>query len=536
MNLADAWEAIAAAIPDADAVVCGERRRSWSELDDRAGRLASGLAAHGIGAGAKIAFYLHNGVEYIEAQYATLKCRAVPCNVNYRYTADELRYLLDNSDAEIVFFDVDLADRVRQVLSDVPTVRAAVQVGGERPEWALAFEDVVGGHDPFEPTERSGDDLWFLYTGGTTGMPKAVMWPHRSLLGTMEVNFRGLRLPVPQSPDEAAAHAREIHRRGKVTRLLTGAPLIHGTAGLTSLTTLTQGGCVVLLPGRSFDADALWRTVETERVTNLVIVGDVFARPMVDALDAAAAAGRPYDLSSVRVVLSSGVMWSAPVKDALLAHRPDLTLVDTLGSSEAVGIGVNVSRGDERPKTARFRLSENARVFTEDGRPVAPGSGERGLLAVGGPLPLGYYKDPEKTAATYRELEGRRWSVAGDWATVEADGTITLLGRGSQCINTGGEKVYPEEVEETLKEHPDVVDCNVVGIPDERWGEAVIAVVELAPGSEVGDDEILGHARQHLSGYKLPKHLVRVPRIERSPNGKTDYRWAREVATGAVVT
>ncbi len=536
MNLADAWEAIAAAIPDADAVVSGEHRRSWADFDDRAARLAAALAAHGIEPGAKIAFYLHNRVEYLEAQFAAFKVQAVPCNVNYRYTADELRYLLDNSDAEVVFFDDDLADRVGQVLPDVPTAGLAVQVGGEAPEWAVAFEDLVGAHPRIEPVERSGDDLWFLYTGGTTGMPKAVMWPHRSLLGTMEVNFRGLELPVPETPEQAAAHARGIHERGKVTRLLTGAPLIHGTAGLTSLTTLTQGGCVVLLTSRSFDADEAWRTVEAERVTNLVIVGDVFARPMVDALDAASAAGRPYDLSSVRVVLSSGVMWSAPVKHALLAHKPDLTLVDTLGSSEAVGIGVNVSRGDERPRTARFRLSDNARVFTEDGRAVEPGSGERGLLAVGGPLPLGYYKDPDKTAATYRELDGRRWSVAGDWATVEADGTITLLGRGSQCINTGGEKVYPEEVEETLKEHPEVVDCNVVGVPDERWGEAVVAVVELAPGSRIGDEEIVAHAREHLSGYKLPKRVVRVPRIERSPNGKTDYRWAREVATDAVDT
>jgi fatty-acyl-CoA synthase len=288
---------------------------------------------------------------------------------------------------------------------------------------------------------------------------------------------------------------------------------------------------VVTLTRRSFDADELCEAVQANAVTQLTIVGDAFAKPVVAALRAARDAGRPYDVSSLKIVVSSGVMWSAPAKDELLGFCT-ATLVDSLGSSEGVGFASSVARKGESAPTARFSLGEHARVFTEAGDEVAPGSGERGLLAVGGPIPIGYYKDPDKSAQTFRTFAGRVWSVPGDWATVEADGTITLLGRGSVCINTAGEKVYPEEVEETLKLHTAVADCNVVGLPDDKWGQSVTAVVARAEG-DTDEAALIAHCKEHLAGYKCPKRIVFVERVQRGPNGKPDYRWAAEVATQA---
>jgi 3-oxocholest-4-en-26-oate---CoA ligase len=320
----------------------------------------------------------------------------------------------------------------------------------------------------------------------------------------------------------------EIHARNKVIRMGVAAPLIHGTANFATQATHLQGGCVVMPTARSLDPAELWHLVERERVTNMAIVGDVFGRPLADELERAARTGRPYDLGSVRVIQSSGVMWSAPVKGRLRAFLPRAVMVDALGSSEGLDLAVDVSRSEGSASTARFRLSERAAVFTEDGRRVTPGSGERGLMASGGILPLGYFKDPEKTAATYRVIDGKRWAVAGDWATVEADGSITLLGRGSMCINTGGEKVYPEEVEEVLKLHPAVIDCNVVGLPDATWGERVVAVAEV--GESVTDEDLIAHCRLHVAGYKTPKQIVRVTPFHRNANGKSDYRWAKSIA------
>ena len=310
---------------------------------------------------------------------------------------------------------------------------------------------------------------------------------------------------------------------------------MHGTSGLSSLATLTHGGMIATLGQGSFDPDELWTVVESEKITMVTIVGDAFARPMLDSLDRASSAGRSWDLSTLRLLLSSGVMFSAPVKAGLLAHH-DCTIVDVLGSSEGTGMGSQVTSRELRDAgTARFSLGERARVFNDDGQDVVPGSGERGRLALGDPIPLGYYKDPEKTEETFPVIGGRRWSIPGDWATVETDGSITLLGRGSACINTGGEKVYPEEVEEAIKEHPGVADCNVVGLPDERWGQAVAAVVELnAANGEAIDEEALNrYSRTVLAGYKVPKRILLVDLIRRGPNGKPDYRWAREVLEGS---
>ena len=534
LNLASAWEAIADEVGDSTAVSVAGRHYSWTDFDDRAARLAGTMLEHGLGPDSKVALYLYNGNEYPEAQYAAFKVRGIPVNVNYRYTGDELAYILENSDAEAIFFDHTLADRLEAVRDRCPMLRLAVQVGGgEVPDWALGYEEAVSA-DPMPRIDRSGSDLWFLYTGGTTGMPKAVMWDHTNLLGSMEATFRPFRLPVPSTPAEAAATARSVADAGKEIRQLCAAPLMHGTSGIPGLATLSHGGMLSTLSSRAFDADELWRIVELDRITMVTMVGDAFGRPMLESLDRASAEGRMPDLSSLRLLLSSGVMFSAATKEAMLDHH-GCTIVDSLGSSEGTGMASQVmSRRRRDTATARFRLGEHTRVLTDEGIDVQPGSGERGQIALGWPLPLGYFKDPAKTEEAFPMVAGRRWSIPGDWATVEADGTVTLLGRGSACINTGGEKVFPEEVEEALKELDAVVDCNVVGLDDDRWGQAVTAVVELTAPGATDADELRAGVRERLAGYKVPKRVVLVDRVERSPNGKTDYRWAKSVAEAAV--
>ena len=541
LNLATVWEAVATVVPDAPALIHGDLVRPWAELEDRAARLAAFLNGHGLGAGSKVALYLHNRPEYLEATFAAFKVRAATANVNYRYLEPELRYLLDNCDAEAVVFDAEFADRLGNVRGSLPKLRAFLCVGADEqhpvPEWAPDYERAVAASAPMPPIERSAEDLWLLYTGGTTGMPKGVMWPHRSMLGAAgAATFAAIKAPVPSDLDEVVAAVRTFHERDKVIRLLPAAPLMHGTAALTSMAVLSSGGRVVTLTSRSFDAHELCRAVQAHRVSQLTIVGDAFARPINEALAEADARGEPYDLSSLKVILSSGVMWSQQAKDEL--HRwCDATLADALGSSEGIGFANSIARPGRSASTGRFALGEHARVVTEEGVDVVPGSGQRGLLAVGGPIPIGYYNDAEKTAATFRTIDGRVWSVPGDYATVEADGTIQLLGRGSACINTAGEKVYPEEVEEVLKLHPRVLDANVVGVADDKWGQAVAAVVSVAPSAN-GDGspdeaELVAHAKSHLAGYKCPKRVVVVDEVRRGPNGKPDYKWAAGVVEDA---
>lgn len=536
MNLASAWEATADHRGDALALHCGGVSRSWTEFDQRASRLAGAMATVGIGAADNVACALYNGNEYIEAEFAAFKLRAAPCNVNYRYVEAELEYLIDNSDSKAVFFDAALAERFDHVRPGLDDVRLWIQVGGDEvPDWAVGYEQLIADSEPAGRIERRGDDLWILYTGGTTGHPKGVMWPHQNLIAITGRSFLTMGIEAPTSIAGVPRAIDEIDAAGLTPRQLAASPLMHGTAGIGALSTLFLGGAVVTTPSRRLDADELWSTVADQRCTNVSIVGDVFCVPMVEALDARAETGDPYDLTSVRLVTSSGVMWSQPVKDRLLAHAraggSALACFDSLGSSEGVGFaGKQSSSGGSDTETAKFELGPNAAVFTPDGLRVEPGSDEQGQLAVGGPIPLGYYGDPVKSAETFREIEGRRWSIPGDWATVDADGTITLLGRGSVSINTGGEKVFPEEIEEELKLLDAVVDVNVVGVPDPKWGSAVTAIVELEDGADVTDEELVDSLRTRLSGYKLPKHIVRVDTLYRSPNGKSDYKWAVKTA------
>ena len=537
-SLADAWETIADVVGDAPALYHQDIVRTWAEFEERSARLASVLLAHGVGHDSKVAHYLYNGPEYLEATFASFKARAVPVNVNYRYTDVELSYLLDNSDAEAIVVDTTFADHVERLLPSLPKVKLVVEVGGfvgiegrGGVAW-VGYEEAIAAAEPAPRIARSGDDLWFLYTGGTTGMPKGVMWPHRSLFGTGAATFKNFKLPLPATLDELADSVRTIHAEHETIRLLPAAPLMHGTSAIASWGVMCAGGAINTLASRSFDPAELLEAVQRNRVTNLTIVGDAFAKPIIAELERAESAGSPYELSSLRLVISSGVMWSQQTKDALLA-RADVLCADLLGSSEGVGFANSVAKRNRPAPTARFRLGEHAQVFTEEGVAVEPGSGERGLLAVGGPIPIGYYKDPEKSAGTFRPFGGRVWSVPGDWATVDADGTITLLGRGSVCINTAGEKVFPEEVEETLKTHAAVRDANVVGVPDDKWGQAVVAVVSFEPGASAATADLVAHCRETLAGYKVPKRFEVVDVVRRGPNGKADYRWAASVASGA---
>jgi 3-oxocholest-4-en-26-oate---CoA ligase len=536
-NFGTVFESVADAIPDSPALVQDERRRTWREFDERAARLAAAFRALGLGPDSKVAFYLYNCNEYLEALLATFKLRAVPANVNYRYTADELAYLLENSDAEVVVFHGSLGDRVDAVRDSKLKVRAAVQVDDGSPlvDGALRYEDLIAAHEPMERIERSGDDLVFLYTGGTTGMPKAVIWRHEDLFGALApLAYSFFGLDMPEDSTEAGSRALKVHESGLVPVHLPASPLMHGTGQFSTLQALVLGGTIVTLESRHFDPHELWRVVQRERVTQIAIVGDAFAKPMLRALDEADARGEPYDLSSLVLVISSGVMWSESVKRELIERHPVIAY-DSLGSSEGVGFANAITTTDSKGETAKFSVGPNTKVFTDDGHEVKAGSGEVGYLAVGGNIPLGYFKDPKKTAETFREVDGRRYSIPGDYATVEEDGTITLLGRGSVSINSGGEKIFPEEVEEAVKQHPSVADAVVVGVPDERFGEAVAAVVALAPGRSADEDEISEAVeRSGLARFKRPRHVVVVDTVPRGPNGKADYAWARETARARV--
>ena len=406
-----------------------------------------------------------------------------------------------------------------------------VSDGSPEPDWATPYERVAGpGADRVEgPWGRSPDHMLFLYTGGTTGMPKGVMWRQDDLFNVLG----GGGNPILGQPPAADIDDFAARITGPGARLLPACPLMHGTGQFTTFIVLTGGGSVVCLEDRAFDSARLWQTVQDKGINAVTIVGDAFARPMLQALDDNP--GR-WDLSSLMLISSSGVMWSHQVKEGILRHLPTVILFDSLGSSEAVGLGASVSAGGSAADTASFQLGPEVKVVTEDGRILAPGSEEIGMVAVPGHIPVGYYKDPEKTARTFRTVEGVRYSIPGDYATVAPDGTIHLLGRGSVVINTGGEKVFPEEVEEVLKQHPSITDAVAVGVPDERFGEVICAVVQAARGATVDADEVIEFVRSKLARYKAPRRLVTVDSIGRSPAGKVDYQALRKLAADRVRT
>lgn len=523
-NFGDMLDAIDAVLPpDSLAYAHGDRVMQRAEATRRSNNLARALLQRGARTGDKVAFYMHNRPEYCELLAAAFKARLAPVNVNYRYTPEEVRYILDNSDARVVVFGEEFRPAIAAIRHTLDKADILIEVGPGC-DFAQSFDALADEGDgaPLN-IERDGDDLLFIYTGGTTGLPKGVMWRHHDL---RELTLRSLRLMGPV-PETIEALAREVRRKGPAAPSLIAPPLMHGTGLLTAMAAMFDGGGVVTLAQKHYEAAEVLDALQRWGAASLTIVGDPFARPLVEALDAHPGRWKP---DFVERVTSSGVMWSVEVKRGLLRHMPKAVLSDSFSSSEAIGLGVSLMTAAGEVQTAHFALSDRTRVFDENDQPVVPGSGVQGLVAVGAPNPVGYYKDPEKTARTFREIGGQRYAIPGDWCLVEADGSITLLGRGSACINTAGEKVFPEEVEEVLKHHASVEDALVVGLPDPKWGQSVAAVVRLKPGFSLDERGLIDQCRASLAHYKAPKKVVATDRSLRAPNGKADYAAAREVA------
>ncbi|MET0902926.1 MAG: acyl-CoA synthetase [Acidimicrobiales bacterium] len=525
-NFADVWEMAADALGDKEALVIGEERRTYAQLEERANRLANQLLSIGVEPGDHVGLYLENCPEYLEAMIACFKIRAVPININHRYVAGELEYLLRDSGSVGVLHGPQHREVIDAVRPNVPDVRWSL-VTGEPYDTALAASSAArpprGG--------RGDDDHYVMYTGGTTGLPKGVVWRQGDAFFTCLGGGDPLRMKGEvSSPDELP------DRIGVDLTYMPLAPLMHAAAQWTSFMWFFCGARVVLMPG-SLDPASVWRTVADEGVQSITVVGDAVAKPLLDAWDAMSEDERP-DISSLFAISNGGAPLSGGCKARILATFPNAIVNDGFGSSEAGVQGSSrVTAADVRPSgPPRFSTAgpKPTVVLDDDDRPVEPGSGTVGRIITGGRLPLGYHGDPEKTATTFLTYEGERWLITGDLATVAEDGTVELLGRGSVSINTGGEKVHPEEVEGVLHGHPAVADVLVVGVPDARWGSAVTAVVQPAAGATVTLEELVAHCKQQLSGYKAPKHLVLVDRVVRSPAGKADYRWAADTATSAV--
>lgn len=523
MNYGDLFDALGRALPDdAPALVHNGSVTTWGEMSRRGNNLARAFLAAGAATGDKVAFYLRNHSAYMETLAACFAARLTHVNINYRYVEDELLYILDNSDSVVVVYDAEFSDQVESLRSRAPGIKLWLQLGGDvRPGYALDFDTVANtGDGAALDIQRAPDDMIFLYTGGTTGMPKGVMWEHQN---HWLANGQGLSSSPDRKtpPANAEEHAANVAARGGGRRSFPVCPQMHGTGLFISLTALTNGGVVVTTDTPRFDPEETWAIVERDKVNVMAVVGDAFCKPLLNVLDKQP--GR-FDISSLRHMISSGVMWSPEVKSGLLKHHDGLVLMDTFGASEAMGVGSSTTTKDADSKVARFRLGANVKVFTEEHEEVQPGSGVSGFVAKAGGIPSGYYKDPEKTAKTFPMINGIRYSIPGDWCEVEADGTLTLLGRGSVCINTAGEKVYPEEVEEALKTHSNVEDALVVGVPDDKWGQSVTGVVQLSDTGAFDEEDLRAHVRTALAGYKCPKRILVIDTIGRANNGKADYK------------
>ncbi|MFJ4835401.1 acyl-CoA synthetase [Streptomyces sp. NPDC088747] len=534
-NLADLFESVVDVVPDREALVYidhpgtgAERRLTYAQLDAAANRVAHHLVDCGVRPGEHLGLHLYNGIEYLQTVLGCLKARVVPVNVNYRYVEEELAYLYQDADLVALVFDAEFSERVTAALPRTPGLRHLVRVGEPVPDAteppAVPFteaEAAASAERGFE--RRSADDQFIIYTGGTTGMPKGVMWRQEDLF------FSGLGGGAPTGdpvgrPEELA---ERVAAGGEGITFFPTPPLMHGTSTLTAFIGFNFGQRIVI--HRRFAPEEVLRTIEREQVTSVSLVGDAMLRPLIDALNGPM---KGTDCSSLFSVSSSGAIMSETVREQFQALVPNVMLLNNFGSSES---GFNgTATADSGPERG-FRVRVNARTQVVDPATHEPiAVGEIGRIAQRGHVPLGYYNDPRKTAETFFQRDGERWVLLGDMATVDEEGIVTVLGRGSQCINTGGEKVYPEEVEQALKSHPDVYDALVAGVPDEKWGNHVAAVVQLRRGAEQPSlDDIQTHCRSRLAGYKIPRQLVITETIQRSPSGKADYRWARSVATKA---
>ena len=529
-NWATLWESFAAARPERVAVVLGDTEIRWGALDHRAAQLAAAFSAAGIGPGARVAQLLYNCPEYVESAYAAFKVRASTVNVNFRYRAPEILHVLADSGSSILVFHSSFSAVVDEARRSFPGVLLLLQVdagdGAELLDGALDYELFLGEHEPMPPVARSGQDQLMLYTGGTTGRPKGVVWTHQGLFGALAfTGYASLGLDLPVTVDEATRIAVDLSDAGTSPVNMTAPPLMHGTALFLALSTFVLGGRVVMLAGRRFDPSELLRLVEREKVTQLSIVGDAFARPIIDELNEIT-----YDLSSLRRIVSTGATFSAEHKRSLMAAAPEAMILDMIGASEGGPFALAITPpGQDPPDTAEFFATPTTALIDPDTLARIPfGSGRAGVLASSGPMPEGYHGDDEKTAKTFRTIEGVRYSMPGDVAHVDADGRVHLLGRGSGCINTGGEKVYPEEVEVAARSHTGVHDCVAIGVPDERFGERVVLIASRAPLMDPAiANEVIEHVRSQLAVYKAPRQIVFVDTVYRSPSGKADYAWAQ---------
>ena len=534
-NFATLWEKTADLIPNETAIICGNEQKTWGEYENVSAKLATALIDAGLTTYSKAGLYLHNSNEYLEAQFSIFKIGGTPINVNYRYKSEELLYLLDNSDCEALFYQACYGDQINKIKDSLPKIKAWIEVADgfdSVVENCMHYSSLIEQCSEMERWNRPDDIVYMLYTGGTTGMPKGVMYNQAEFIQGMFKTLRAMGYELPEDLDTIDEYILDLNNKKALPVSLVGCPLMHGTGmWLGCFVPHNLGGAVATIPGLGFDPDKIWHECSRINVTNIVIVGDAFARPMLDALEVAAAKNQPYDLASLNQITSSGVMWSSEVKAGLLEHH-DMTLMDTMGSTEG-GMGASVSTRESKPETAQFRLNPGMIVLKDDGDLVEPGSEDTGLLGISGDvamIPIGYYKDEKKSAETFREYKGTRYSFPGDYAKIEADGSIILLGRGSNCINSAGEKIYPEEVEEALKKDPLVFDCLVVGLPDERFGQKIVAVVSTLENQAIGEADLINNARERLAGYKLPKTIVFSDVVERAPNGKANYKWAKSFA------
>lgn len=530
-NLADLFELVTDTVGDREALICGDRRLTYADLDERVNRLAHVLADKGVERGQHVGLYLYNGTEYVEAMMACYKLGAVPININYRYVAAELVYLFNDADLVALVHHQEFAPTIAEVRHQVDGISTFLCVADDSGATrsgldSLDYETELASASPERDfDERSPDDLYILYTGGTTGMPKGVMWRQEDIFfGALGGGSYG-GTPI-KAPAELTDH---IGDNG--IAMLTIAPLMHGAAQWSTFIGFFMGNTIVLSPQRKFDGAEIWQLICDEKVVSVSIVGDAMGRPLVEAL---AADPDRYDVSNVMVIGSGGAIWSEGVKTQYRTLLPNAMLMDNYGSSETGSQGgtpsIDAGESDGAP---RFQMDDTHTVLDENLQPIEPGSGTKGHVARSGHIPLGYYGDPEKTATTFVEIDGKRWVLQGDVATIEADGFITLFGRGSICINSGGEKIFPEEVEGALKQHPDVYDALVVGVPDDRFGERVAAVIQPRAGTTVDLDSLQAFAREHVAGYKVPRQLALVEMVQRSPSGKADYRWAKQTAIDA---
>ncbi|WP_149262525.1 acyl-CoA synthetase [Actinomadura sp. K4S16] len=529
LNLATLFEAVAAAVPGRPALVCGDRRLTFAELDRRADTVAHRLRAAGIAPGEHVGVHMLNGAEYVETLLGCLKARAVPVNVNYRYTDRELRHIYTDAELAGLVVDAEFAPAAARVAGDCPALRHVAVVGtdGGSAAWPPRIDVTAYEADECEPDPslregRSADDRYVLYTGGTTGLPKGVVWRHEDFY------MAAVRGGNPYGdPHLTAESLAEAAREGFALSYLLTMPLMHGAAAYTLLMALFTGSTTILM--RRFDPVEALGLIDREKPVIVAVVGDAIARPLADAIRAH---GSRHDLSSFKVLGSGGAILSRSVQEEFAELVPGLHIANGFGASES-GVDGSISVGEDG--LMRLAAGPRVTVIDTDMKPIPPGSDEVGYVARSGHVPLGYHNDPVKTARTFPVIDGRRWSILGDMARVEADGTVVVLGRGSGCINSGGEKVFPEEVEQALKSHPAVMDALVAGVPDDRFGERVAAVVELRPGTSATADDLRAHCRAHLAGYKLPALVAFTP-VVRSPSGKADYRWAERVLTGETPT